>query len=540
MGRWASSPSPRLTVGPGGYLVDAVSSVGDITTGDTGHLPIDERAVSEKARRGFTWSLANSLVRRVWTFALGLLLARLLAPADFGVYAMALTTLTVLQSMNELGTTVALVRWQGDPSRAARTATTIAISVSVGLYAFVFALAPALAGFFETPEAATVIRILTVAVVFDGMCGVPNALLERAFLQRKRVVADFSAVAVNAAVSVGLAVAGLGPLALAWGIVAGNLVGALLIIWLSPSRPRPAFHRDDARRLLEVGLPLAGASLLVFLMLNVEYVFIGGALDAEALGFYVLAFNISSWPSNLLTAAIRSVSIPAFALLVGDPGRLRTRFIEIFRLVMIFALPASGLLAVLAHRVVEVLYGTTWLASGGVLMVLASVGVARVALDLCYDLLVAMGRSRTVMWLQALWVGALVPVLVMGTRGQGIRGAALAHLLVVAVVMVPAYAVVLRRVGIPLPRLARTLRRPLAAAAIMGIVVYALDRAMSGGLVGLLVAAVAGAVMYAALVVPWHGGRPEFRSLARPIRETDSPTADGDGAGPGVPPALTP
>jgi PST family polysaccharide transporter len=461
----------------------------------------------------------------VWTFALGLLLARLLAPADFGVYAMALTALTVLQSMNELGTTVALVRWQGDPGRAARTATTIAASVSLGLYAFVFALAPALAAFFDNPEAATVIRILTVAVVFDGLCGVPNALLERAFLQKRRVVADFSAIAVNAVVSVGLAIGGHGPLALAWGMVAGNLVGALLIIWAAPSRPLPGFRADDARRLLGVGLPLAGASLLVFLMLNIDYVVIGGVLDAEALGFYVLAFNISSWPSNLLTASIRSVSIPAFALLVASPARLHTRFGEMFGVVITFTVPVAGLLAVLANRVVEVLYGPKWLASGSVLIVLALLGIARVALDLCYDLLVALGRSRTVMWLQALWVGALVPALLLGTRSDGIRGAALAHVVVALAVVVPAYVVVLGRIGIPMARLAAATRRPLAAAVIMAAVAYVVDRSLGGGFGGLLAAGVLGGLVYAALVVPWQGGRPQWRSLVSMARDP-VPTSD--------------
>ena len=502
--------------------MDAVTGVGDAATGDTAHLPIDEQAIAAKARRGFSWSLANSLVRRLWTFALGLALARLLAPADFGVYAMALTTLTVLQSMNELGTTVALVRWQGDPGKAARTATTIAISVSVGLYAVVFALAPALAAFFETPEASMVIRLLTVAVVFDGLCGVPNALLERAFLQRRRVVADFSAIAVNAAVSVGLAMAGHGPLALAWGIVAGNLVGALLIIRLAPTRPVPGFDREDARRLLSVGLPLAGASLLVFLMLNVDYVVIGGLLGAEALGFYVLAFNVSSWPSNLLTAAIRSVSIPAFGLLASSPERLQARFVEIFGLVMTFTVPAAGLLAVLAHRVIEVLYGAKWLPSGTVLVVLAVLGVFRVGLDLCYDLFVAMGRSRTVMRLQALWVGTLLPALLIGTRWGGIRGAALAHLAVALVVVVPAYVVVLGRAGIRVRLLAAVLRRPAVAALAMTVVVYGVDHALSGSLASLVAAGGAGLLVYAALVVPWQRGRPHWRRMA--ILASDHPT----------------
>ena len=76
---------------------------------------------------------------------LGIILARLLVPADFGIYAIALATLAILQSMNDLGTAVAVIRWQGDPARPARTATTISILGSIALYGITFVLAPVIA-----------------------------------------------------------------------------------------------------------------------------------------------------------------------------------------------------------------------------------------------------------------------------------------------------------------------------------------------------------------------------------------------------------
>ena len=109
------------------------------------------------------------------------------------------------------------------------------------------------------------------------------------------------------------------------------------------------------------------------------------------------------------------------------------------------------------------------------------------------------------MWLQALWVGALLPALVLGTRGDGIRGAAFAHLVVALAVVVPAYVVVLGRIGIPVTRLAAALRRPLVAGVTMAGVAFMVDRSLSGGFVALLVAAGLGALVYTALVVPWHG-----------------------------------
>lgn len=481
---------------------------------------VDESALGGRVRRGFSWSLANSIVRRIWTFAIGIALARLLVPADFGIYAIALATLTILQSMNDLGTAVAVVRWQGDPARPARTATTISIAGSVALYAVTFLLAPVIATQLDAPQAIPVLRLLTFAVVLDGFSGIPNALLEREFLQNRRLIADLLGIVVNAAVALSLAVAGYGPWALAWGIIAGNLIVTVAIIVLAPARPLPGWRKHDARALLSIGLPLAGASLLVFVMLNVDYLIIGSLVGATALGLYLLAFNIASWPSNLLTVAVRSVSIPAFSRLAASPDRLNARFTDILQLLLTVTFPVAVLLGVLGSRVISIVYGEKWVPAASALLFLAGLSVARVGLDLGYDYLIAVGRTRAVMFLQALWVLALIPALVVGANLAGIRGAAVGHFVVAFGLMAPAFAITLRRAGLPLRPVAMSLRLPAAAAAVMAVIVLVVDQAPTGDIQAVLIGALVGAIVYGSLVVRWWRGRAAITDLVALVRGT--------------------
>ncbi len=113
--------------------------------------------------------------------------------------------------------------------------------------------------------------------------------------------------------------AGWGPMALAWSWVAGpaadhrdpaDLQARALLAGLGP-RSRPGGS-------LRFGLPLAGANILAFSVLNVDYIVVGRVLGATALGLYVLAFNISGWPMNVFGAVVRSVSLPGFAHLQRD------------------------------------------------------------------------------------------------------------------------------------------------------------------------------------------------------------------------------
>lgn len=137
--------------------------------------------------------------------------------------------------------------------------------------------------------------------------------MTRRFLQRRRLVIDTVIFTVTSAISIGLAVAGAGPWSLAWGSLAGNATSAVLLLAWSPQRFRLGWDRAARRELLGFGLPLAAASALVFAMLNVDYVIVGSHLGVQALGFYLLAFNLSSWPVSLFSSPVRRVSMPAFA-----------------------------------------------------------------------------------------------------------------------------------------------------------------------------------------------------------------------------------
>jgi O-antigen/teichoic acid export membrane protein len=468
---------------------------------------LDTSILGGRVRRGFSWSLANSVIRRIWTFAFGIVMARILVPADFGVFVIALATLTILQSMNDLGTAVAVIRWQGDPSRPARTATTISITVSIVMYGLAFLLAPAIAHQLDTPQAIPVLRLLTVAVVLDGFSGIPNALLERAFLQKRRLVADLSGFAVNVVVAVALAAAGYGPWALAWGIVAGNTVVTIAIIVLAPTRPLPGWRTQDARALLAFGLPLAGASLLVFVMLNVDYLVLGGIVGATALGLYLLAFNVSSWPSSLLTVAVRSVSIPALSQLVPSPNLLNARFTQILQLLLTLTFPVAVILGILGSRLIGIVYGEQWVPAASALVFLAGLSVIRVALDFCYDYLVAVGRTRAVMLLQALWVLVLVPALIVGADTSGIRGAAIAHLVVAVCVMTPAFGFTLSRTGLPMRPIAESLRWPVLAALAMVASVVVVEQTVTANLPAVFIGGVVGIVVYGSIALRWWRGR---------------------------------
>jgi lipopolysaccharide exporter len=140
--------------------------------------------------RGLAWGLVNSLLLRLGNLGIGIVLARLLAPHDFGVYAVGLTVLSVLAAVAELGLTAQLVR-EGDIERRAPTANTLGLVVSSAMVVSVWIAAPALATVLGSTDATPVIRVLSLSLILSGLSAVPMAALQRRFLQSRQFVADF-------------------------------------------------------------------------------------------------------------------------------------------------------------------------------------------------------------------------------------------------------------------------------------------------------------------------------------------------------------
>ncbi len=142
------------------------------------------------AGRALLWSFANTAVGRFGTLAIGIVLARLLGPEEFGTFAVALVALMAVLSFNELGVSLAIVRWENDPEEIAPTVTTISVCMSVLLTAGAVVGAPYFAEAMGSPEAAPLIQLLSLCVLINGIVATPAALMQRLFRQDQRMVVD--------------------------------------------------------------------------------------------------------------------------------------------------------------------------------------------------------------------------------------------------------------------------------------------------------------------------------------------------------------
>lgn len=472
----------------------------------------DQEPLGRLVKRGFGWGFSGNVVGRMLSVVTGIALARILSPSDYGHFTVALVALVVVVNINDLGLEPTVVRWKGNLAEVAPTATTLIFLSSCGLFSLFYAGAPFFANLLNAPEATGMVRLLAFGVVINGAFAVPSAMLTRSFRQDRRAVADFIGLFVTSGLTILLALLGWGAWSLAWGRVVGNGVNGVLHLILAPVRFRPGWSPTVARSLLASSLPLAGTSLLAVAVVNVDYIVVGRVLGPVALGLYLLAFNLSSWPVTMLSTAVAQVAIPAFARLQEQQEELERAFSRALALLMAASVPAAALVATFALPLVRVVYGSRWTAAALPLGFLAVLGGIRVALHLASDLLVAVGRGRATLGLQSLWLALLVPALALGAHLDGIRGVGVAHIVVASLFMVPAFLRVLKRLGLHArPLLASTLRPVTASLAASAVGVAALQL-VSGDLAQLLLGGTGALLAYAALIAP---ARHELRRAVR-------------------------
>ena len=469
-----------------------------------------ESSLLSRASGALAWSFVNTVVGRLGVLGIGIALARLLGPEEFGTYAVALIALMAVLSFNELGVSLAIVRWPGDPKAIAPTVNTISLIASIIIAAATYVLAAPFASAMGEPDATPVVQLLGLSVIISGAVASPAALLQRQFKQNTRMLIDQVTVWTGAVTSISLAIAGSGAMSLAIGRIAGATIGAVLFIRLSPERYRLGLDRGQVGPLLRFGLPLAGASMVVFAIGFADQIVVGRMLGPVALGFYVLAFNLSQWPVNVFSQPLRNVAPATFSRLQHEPEAMRSAFRGIVGLLAAVTFPVCLLLSGAAGPIIGFVYGGEWAPAASVLVWLGILAAFKILYELAYDYLVVIGASRAILALQVITLATVVPAVIIGIELSGISGAAAAQVAVAAGVMLPLYVLLFARAGLQPARLLGRIWLPLLGACSVFVSALGISEVLPSDLFACVAAGVIALLALAGLV---FRDRAELRRL---------------------------
>ena len=463
----------------------------------------DLSSLSSRVRRGALWIALSTLLLRFANIAITAVVAHILAPRDFGIFTVALTAYTIVNSLSELGIASCLIRADLDIDVIAPTMVTVSLAMS-SIFAGTMALfAGHIATALGSAGGTGAVRVMALVVFISGLTAVPGAQLTRDFKQDKLFLANVISLIPSTAVLLLLAKSGSGAMAFAWSRVIAQLIMGFVMVAYTPKLYRPGISRGALSVLARFGLPLAGANFINYVLINVDYAFVGHLMGAVALGAYVLAFNLASAPGLLLGNIINNVSMPAFSRVKHDPDLLKNAMATSLRAVSLILMPMSALLMTLARPLVLTLYGAKWIASAEVLSILSLYGAISIICVLFANMLTSLGKAKIILTVQLIWLGALVPAMALGVHRDGIVGAAMAHIAVILPLVLPSYLFVLKRAtGVRLTTLAKAVLPPLLAALAAALAARVTAAQFADPVVQLITGLAAGGLIYAVVAAP--------------------------------------
>jgi len=456
--------------------------------------------IGSRTARAAAWSLSATIATRLISLVSLVILARLLAPRDFGLLAFALVYITYVETIGDLGSSLALIYWPDRKEDAAQV--TFWINTASGLAWFVLTLllAPAIAAFFNSPDGAGIVRLLAWSFPIKYLGNTHDALAQKELRFGARVIPEVGLVTMKALLSIGLARAGLGGWSLAWGHLAGLTCWTVMLWTAVPWRPSLRFPVDLLRPMLRYGRGMITVNLLAAVVHHIDLAVVGRMLGATVLGVYQMGSRVPDMTISVIIWGAGRVLFPAFAAIHAGGESLKKAYLQSVRYMSLLTVPVAALLVVTAEPLVLALFGGKWIAAIPVLRAMAVYSGLRALGSPIGDVLKATGRSDLLARLAAVKAALLIPALIAAGMRDGTT-VAVALVAVTALTTLLNFGVAMVKLQVRLSEIGAAVRVSLIGGLMLAAVSTLLHRAIHvPPVVELLIVVPAGIAIYAGTV----------------------------------------
>ncbi|MGS0685651.1 oligosaccharide flippase family protein [Nakamurella sp. GG22] len=385
---------------------------------------------SHSLRRNIGYVAAASAVALVFgevvTLGQTVALARLLSPAEVGVFVAGTVLTSFLGNFVEGGLRSGLVHRNDKLPDAAETVFWVTIVSGLLMTVAALAAAPVIGLVFNNSEVGYVAAASSGVLLVYALTNVPEALLQRKFSVRRRLIVGPSVAVAYATVSVSLAALGWG----VWSMVVGLYVSQIVwvaTLWLiadwRPGRGRASLRLW--RELARYGLPLVIGMLAARVYALLESVVVGRGLSEAALGNYRYGQRIAMIPQKAIIEIGAVALFPAFSRISKDLVRLKPAYLRAIHWATIGAAALSGLMVALGVPAAVVVLGEPWRGAGVVVMAMAGLGIGKALISVSEEAIKGGGRTALLNWYSATEVILGVGLLLVLIGPLGLLGAGL-------------------------------------------------------------------------------------------------------------------
>lgn len=324
--------------------------------------------------RGFGWMWGFRVASRGVAFVRTAILARLLTPAQFGVYGIGVIALALLEMLTETGINVFLIQEKQDIEKYLGTARTVSVIRGIIISLLIFAAAPWVANFFAMPDARLILQLISIVPLVRGFINPALVRFQKELTFSKEFVYRMSTFTLDSSISVIVALATKSTLSMVWGLLAGAILEVIITNLFIKPRPAFAFALPHFKEITGRGKWVTIAGIFDYLSKQGDNLVVGKVLGAAPLGLYQNAYVLSTLPVTEVSDVVGKVTFPVYSRIAEDAARVKRAYVRTLAAISFLVFPISLVLFFFPDLVVRIALGEQWLGAIPALRVLAIFG----------------------------------------------------------------------------------------------------------------------------------------------------------------------
>ena len=459
----------------------------------------------KKTVRAAGWAVGLKFVSQIVSFAIGIVLARLLVPDDFGLIAMVSVFTFFASLMLGIGFSEGLIQKKDATEDHFNSVFWLLLCLGGGISLVIYVSAPFMSSFYDRPEVEDICKILAIGIITGALSVIPNTRFAKQLEFKKLSIIEFLAMLIAGIVAIAMAGNGFGY----WSLVASLLIRSVIVMvltWvISGWKPAFIFKLSAIKDIFGFSLKIYGTHALGYVAVHIDKLLLGKYEGGESLGLYDKAYGIMLFPITNISNVITSVMFPSLSLIQTDVERVRRVYLRTVGAVSLLIFPMLAGMIAISETFVYVVLGNNWLELSSILQLFCIVGVPICILNVSQSVFASQGavglQLKIKFIMQPIYIVAIV--IGLGWGVEGVIGAVVIARTIEMLIVVIALKRVIQLV--PLVLLC-TVAPSLGASIVMGVGVWA-ARPISGvtnEVLVLLMQLIVGIVLYLAILVAFR------------------------------------
>lgn len=320
-----------------------------------------DNSLKNKTVKGVGWSFADNIVSLGISFLVGLVLARLLTPGEYGLIGLITVFIAVFNSIVDSGFSNALIRKNDANNVDYNTVFIVNMVLSIALFSLLFISAPAISRFFDEPQLVSLSRVMGSIVVINAFAIIQRTILvKRVDFKTQTKISLISSIT-SGVIGIGMAIQGFGVWSLAGQQISRQLVNTVFLWIFGHWWPKMQFSVQSFKELFGFGWKLLVSGLIDTVWKEIYQLVIGKFYNKEMLGYYTRAQQFGSLFSSNITTVIQRVSYPVLSSIQNDKERLKMAYQKVIKVTMLVTFTCMLGLAAIAKPMILVLIGEKWM-----------------------------------------------------------------------------------------------------------------------------------------------------------------------------------